>query len=245
MIGRLNPLTGLGLLALLGVGVSFLFDPVPVALLHGTLLVVLLAARVPVGALLRWHGVFVPFAVGVLMTNAVSRPGELLAVVGPLRVTDVGVGVGAALALRVFVIGVPAIVIARATDPTRLVTAAMTHLRIGHRTGYAVLTAHRMLGAMPERWSTLLAAGRVRAPLRRGRPRLGVCGYARAAFALLVDAIRQGDRIADALEVRGIRTPARTQRVQVPFTRLDGVAAAGVTVLAVAAVGAGMLATAG
>lgn len=234
-LSKVNPLTCFGLLAALGLAVSFVWDPAPVLVLHVALVALLLGAGLAPAEALRSHLLVAPFAIGVLMTNAVSRPGEVIAAVGPLEVTDEGLVAGAALAIRVFVVAVPAMAVARATDPTRLVTA-MTQLRLSARAGFAVLTAHRMLAAMPAEWQALLDAGRVRAPLdRRGRPRLGVRGYGRAAFTLLVTQIRRGDRIADALEVRGVGSPSRTQRLVVPFTRVDALTAAAVTCLAAAA----------
>ena len=126
---------------------------------------------------------------------------------------------------------------AGALDPTRLIAAAIQHLRPGASAGYAMLTAQRMLASMPQQWSMLLAAGRSRAPLnRRGRPVLGIRGYRRAAFALLVGSIRRGERIADSLQVRGLRASGRTVRLTVPFTRLDGAAFLLSTVLSAAAI---------
>lgn len=236
-LARLNPLTPAALLMLLGLAVSFVLDGGALVGLHAWSVAVLaIGLRVGAAEMVRVHLLFLPFAAGVLMTNAVSRPGTVLAVLGPLLVTDSGVRVGAALALRVLVVAVPALVVARRTDPTRLVTALMQHLRVRPRAGFAVLTAHRMLAEMPHRWRLLLAAGRSRAPLdRRGRPRLGLRGYARAALGLLVGGIRRGNRIADALDVRGIGSPKRTARLREPFRLRDAVVAAVVTLGAVTA----------
>lgn len=234
-LGRLNPLTPTALLLALGVTVSFVLDGAALVGLHLWLVGVLaVGLRAGAGELVRAHLVFAPFAVGVLMTNAVSRPGSVVAVIGPLTATDDGVRVGLALAIRVLVVAVPAILVARRTDPTRLVVALMQHLRMRPRAGFAVLTAHRMLADMPGRWQMLLAAGRSRAPLdRRGRVRLGARGYGRAALGLLVGGIRRGNRIADALDVRGIGAPARTARLREPFSRRDAVVGALVTLGAV------------
>ena len=226
VLQRLNPLTALGLVTMLGVFVSFVFAPLPLLALHLFVVALLLVAGAGPRQLLLTHLVMTPFALGVLATNAVSRPGLVLAAWGPLAVTDQGLVVGAALAVRVFVVAVPSVAVASSLDPTRLVTAAMQHLRLGAPGGYALLTAHRMLAALPQEWSLLLAAGRSRAPLdRRGRPRLGLRGYGRCAFALLVGSIRRGERIADALGVRGLRATDRTVRLQAPFSRLDAVVA--------------------
>ena len=159
VLARLNPLTPLALITALGIGVSFLFAPLPTLALHLSVVTLLLAAGAGLRGVVISHLTFTPFAVGVLATNAVSRPGAVLAHAGPLMITDEGVAVGMALALRVLVVAVPAVAVASVLDPTRLVTAAMQHLRLTPSVGFAVLTAHRMLGAMPQQWSTLLAAG--------------------------------------------------------------------------------------
>lgn len=219
---RLNPLTGLGLVTLLGIGVSFIFRPVPLLALHALVVALLLAGGAGLRRLLVTHLAMTPFAVGVLATNAVSRAGTVLLTWGPLTVTDQGLVVGAALAMRVYVVAVGSVAVAAAIDPTRLMTAAMQHLRLDASAGYALLSAHRMLAALPQQWTMLLAAGRTRAPLdRRGRPKLGPRGYGRAAFGLLVGSIRRGERIADALQVRGLRASHRTPRPSVPFTATD------------------------
>lgn len=236
-LAALNPLTPAALLLAVGITVSSMLDGAALVGLHTWLVAVVgIGLRVGVSEILGAHAMFAPFALGVLMTNAVSRPGEVVAVVGPLVATDDGVRVGFALAVRVLVVAVPAVVLARRTDPTRLVIALMQHLRVRPRAGFAVLTAHRMLADMPQRWRLHLAAGRSRAPLdRRGRPRLGLRGYARAATGLLAGGIRRGDAIADALDVRGVGAAARTRRRQEPFTRRDAAALALVTTGAVTA----------
>ncbi len=246
-MSRLNPLTPVLLLLVLGASVSFVLDVPALVGLHVFVVAVLLLG---VGAgpveVVRAHLVFVLFAVGVVVTNAVSRPGEVVAVVGPLVATDDGVRVGVALGVRVLVVAVPAVVLARRTDPTRLVTAMMQHLHLRPRAGFAVLTAHRMLADMPQRWQTLLAAGRMRVPLdRRGRARWGVRGHARAVLGLLVTGIRRGNAIADALDVRGVGAAQRTHRLREPFGWRDVVVVSLVPLGAVTAALAATIAVGG
>ena len=225
LLGRLNPLTGLALATVFGVMVSFLFAPLPLLVLHVLLLVLLVAVGAGVARLVLTQLALLPFALGVLLTNAISRPGLGVARLGPLTVTDHGLEVGAALAIRVLLVAVPAVAVTSATDPTRLIASARQHLGLSAAAGFAILTAQRMLASMPQQWSMLVAAGRSRAPLnRRGRPILGLRGHGRAAFGLLVAGIRRGERIADALQVRGLRSSDRTIRTTVPFGRADLVA---------------------
>ena len=200
---RRNPLAPLGVLVVASAVASFVLDPTVAAMLYFAGVVGAWATGCRIGTLLRAHLVFGAFALGVLVVNAVSRPGETWFSVGPFTVTDEGARVGAALGLRVLLIGVLSTAFVTGTTPTRLITAPQQQLRLSPRFGFALLTAHRMLAALPEQWALLLDARRQRAPLnRRGEPRLTVRDRAGAAFGLLVISIRRGHRVADSLQAR-------------------------------------------
>ena len=190
----------------------FLFEPLPLAAMFAAALV---GARM--GARVRWRLLgmaLVPlalFGLGLLVVNALSRPGEPLLPDAPVRVTAEGLVVGLALALRALVIGTLSIGFLASTPPRELLTSLMQHARLSPRYAFAVLAGHRMLAAMPRTWATIRSAHAVRAPSGRGgRPRLGARGFARCAFALLVDAIRASERTALALESRGLGDGPRT-----------------------------------
>src|SRR5699024_7207564 len=117
-LARRNPTVLLGLLTALSIACIALTDPAPLAVLY-----VLLAAGAMLGCrlgpvrMLRAQLPFLAFAVGVLSVNVLSRPGHEPWPELPVRITQEGIVLGAALALRALVIGLGAVVVTRATDP--------------------------------------------------------------------------------------------------------------------------------
>jgi energy-coupling factor transporter transmembrane protein EcfT len=94
---------------------------------------------------------------------------------------------------------------------------------------YAVLAGYRMLQDMPREWDTIRQAQAVRAPLRDdGSLPRDVRATGRAAFTLLVVFVRRGERIAQALESRGLGLVPRTTWRPVRIGRVDVLLAVGV-----------------
>jgi energy-coupling factor transport system permease protein len=185
-------------------------DPAVALGLHALALALALAgARLGVGAVLRAQAAFGAFAIGILLVNAMSRPGVVLLQAGVFRVTEEGLDMGAALALRTLTLGTLSVAFLAAVDPVDLMISLHLDLRLPARVTFAVLAGQRMLQRLPEEWATIRAAQSVRAPLdRRGRPRRG--SFAPAAFALLVSCIRRSARVAQSLEARGLGLEPRT-----------------------------------
>lgn len=228
-LGRRNPSVKLLTLFVVSFAVLFLFDPVPLLVLYA---LALLGARL--AANLRWRELalaqipFLLFGIGVLMVNAVTRPGTQ-AFDAPIRITVEGLTIGTALAIRALIIGIGAIAFVASTPPREMMVSAVQHLRLPQRFGYALLAGQRSLEQMPRTWVTIRAAHAVRAPLnRKGNPRLGVRGFAQCAFALLVGAIRSSERIALALEARGLSDRPRTIWRPVPIGATDALLSAAV-----------------
>lgn len=211
-LSRANPVVKLLLLGGVSLLTLFILDPVtPVLLFALALLGVGVGGRIPLSTLLRAQLPFLSFAAGVLMVNAVSRPGQPVWQSGPFRVSQEGLAVGASLAVRVLLIGALSIGFLWTTDPVRLMTSLRMQLRVSPRFAYALLTGHRVLLQLPGEWEQLRYAHQVRSPLSRtGRPRRSIRVWARCAFGLLVTTIRRGDRLAQALESRGLGLSPRT-----------------------------------
>ncbi|MGO1423133.1 MAG: ATP-binding cassette domain-containing protein [Brachybacterium sp.] len=233
-LARRNPTVLLGLLTALSIVCITLTDPAPLVLLYGLLSVgAMLGCRIGLRRLLRAQVPFAVFASGVLMVNVLSRPGHEPWPDLPIRVTEEGIVLGAALALRALVIGLGALIVARATDPRRTLVSLRQHARLPARYAYALLAGRRLLDDLPRRWETITRAHRVRLPLTgdgqvaRLRPR----HLLRCAFSLLVDAIRSADRIAFALESRGLGDGPRTLWRPVPLGAADVLLALGVAVV--------------
>lgn len=209
-LGRRNPTVKLMLVFAVSLVMLFVLDPVTPAVLYALASVAVAAGtRLPVRTLALAHLPFASFAVGLLLVNALSRPGDVLWEAGWLRVTEEGLSVGAALALRTLLIGVLAIGFVLSTDPVALMTSLHQHARVGSRVTYAVLAGYRMLQEMPREWQAIRQAQAVRVAFDPGRiERVRVWG--RAGFALLVVSVRRGERIARALEARGLGLSPRT-----------------------------------
>lgn len=222
-LARRDPTVKLAVLTLVSVTVLFVLDPVtPVVLYALALAAVALGARPSPRTMLLAHVPFVAFASGVLVVNALSRPGTVLWEAGVLRVTAEGVGVGTALAARTLLIGVLAIGFVLSTDPVTLMRSLHRNARLSERVTYAVLAGYRMLQEMPREWATIQAAHAVRAPVRRdGKPPRGVRHLAGVVFSLLVVSVRKGERMAQALESRGLGLSPRTTWVPVTVGRSD------------------------
>ncbi|HLQ81663.1 MAG TPA: ATP-binding cassette domain-containing protein [Brachybacterium sp.] len=237
-LARRNPTVLLGLLTALSIACIALTDPAPLAVLY-----VLLAAGAMLGCrlgpvrMLRAQLPFLAFAVGVFSVNVLSRPGYEPWPELPVRITQEGIVLGAALALRALVIGLGAVVVTRATDPRSTVVSLQQHARLPARYAYALLAGRRVLDDLPQQWETITRAHRVRLPLTpQGRvARLRARDRIRCAFSLLVDAVRRADRVAFALESRGLGAGPRTLWRPVPLEAADALLALGVTI-AVAAV---------
>lgn len=225
-----NPAVKLLLVVAVSVATLALLDVAALAVLY---VLGLAAARWGAGVrgrrLLLAQVPFWTFGAGVLLVNAVSRPGAVLVAAGPFRVTHEGLVVGAALALRGCAIGAATVAFLASTPPRDLMVSLVRHARLSPRYAYALLAGHRMLAGLPRQWATIRAAQLVRAPLGRdGRPGSGWRGWVRAAFALLVASIRASERVALALESRGLSAGPRTVWRPVPLGAGDAALAAGV-----------------
>lgn len=211
-LARRNPTVKLAVLFVASVALLFVLDPVTPAVIYLAGLVgAAVGGRIPLRTLMAVQLPFFAFAADVLTINLLSRPGTVLWEEGPVRLTVEGLVVGAALAGRTLAIGILSAGFLLTTDSLALMTSLHQNARLGARPSYALMAGHRLLRQLPGEWSAIRAAQSVRAPLRRdGRPRRGPASFGRAGFALLVQSIRRGERMAQSLESRGLGLTPRT-----------------------------------
>jgi energy-coupling factor transporter transmembrane protein EcfT len=211
-LARRNPAVKLAVLFVASVALLFVLDPVTPSVVYlAGLIGVIVGGRLPTRTVLQAQLPFLAFAVGVFSVNVLSRPGSVLWQEGPLRVTVEGVVVGAALAARTLAIGILSVGFVLTTDSLALMTSLHQNARLGARPSYALMAGYRLLQQLPGEWAAIRAAQAVRAPLRRdGSVRRVPASFGRAAFALLVLAIRRGERMAQSLESRGLGLAPRT-----------------------------------
>lgn len=219
-----NPTVKLCLLFVVSLALTFVLDPVTPLILYLLVMAALIVSRsVALSTLLLWQLPFLGFAIGVFLVNVLSRPGAVIWQEGLLRITAEGVTVGAALFLRTMLTGVLAISFIISTEPAKLMTSLHLHARLSIRVCSAILGGYRILQTLPHEWQTIRDAHLVRAELgRRGTPTLGMRGHSRVAFALLVSALRQGERIAQTFEHRGLGLTPRTTWKPVALDARDG-----------------------
>ena len=234
-LDRRNPTVKLVLVFAVSLTVMFVLDPVTPAVLYVLALTgVAVATRATPRTLLLAHLPFLAFAFGVLIVNMLSRPGQVLWQAGVLRVSAEGVSVGAALAARTLLVGVLAIGFLLSTDGVALMHSLRQNARLSPRVAYAVLAGYRLLQDLPREWATIEHAHAVRARRRRsGRPPRGPRHMGRVVFALLVVTVRRGERMAQALESRGLGLTPRTTWRPVSVDRADWLLAAGVVLVVV------------
>jgi len=235
VLHRRNPTVKLAVFFVVSLVVLVPVDPwTPLVLLLLTVPAVAHAGRIPLSTLARAALLFGPFAFSLLAVNAVTRDGPVVAEVAGLHVTSTGVGIGVALALRTVLVGTLAVAFSLTTDGARLMTSLHQHARLGARPTFAVLAGYRVLEDLPQRWTTIRQAQSVRDARRRsGTLPKDPASLTRAAFALLVVALRQGERMAIAMETRGLGSGPRTVHRPVALDRRDAVFA--VVVLGVCA----------
>ena len=226
LLERLNPSVKLLVLSALSLSLLVVFDPWT----PGTLYLLCLGAagvgrQVRVRTLLVGQVPFALFGLGSFTVNAVTRGGAVIWSAGPLEVTDDGIAVGLALALRTLVVGVAVIAFLSSTDPARLLSSLRQQLRLPARASYALLVGYRVLDELPEQWLTIRRAHAARHPdprtSRNGRLPLTPALAWRATMSLLVVALRRGERLAIVMETRGLGAGPRTIWRPTPVTRHD------------------------
>ncbi|MBO3083964.1 energy-coupling factor transporter transmembrane component T family protein [Cellulomonas fengjieae] len=225
VLHRRNPTVKLAVFLVVSLVLLVPVDPwTPLALLLLALPAVACAGRIPLPVLGRAALLFGPFACSLLAVNAVTRDGPVVADVAGLQATSTGLAIGVALALRTVLVGTLAVAFSLTTDGARLMTSLHQHARLGARPTFAVLAGYRVLEDLPQRWTTIRQAQSVRDPRHRaGRLPRDPASLARAAFALLVVALRQGERMAIAMETRGLGSGPRTVHRPVALDRRDAV----------------------
>jgi energy-coupling factor transport system permease protein len=226
-LARRNPAAKLGAAALVTLALMTSLDPVAPAVALGAELAAVPFFGVGYRALGRrtW-----PVAVSVL--------GALLSLV--LFASDRAHLATSALslALRLFAVALPGVMVIACTDPRDLADALVQNAKVSPRFAIGTLAAVRMVPLLGEEWRLIGLARRARGvdPGRNPLARLRL--FVSAAFTLLVGAIRRGTRLATAMDARGFdsglpRSTARRQR----FGGADWALLAGALLVAGAAVG--------
>jgi energy-coupling factor transport system permease protein len=234
LLGRASPLVKLAisLVWLIGLATTLSWAP-PLVLTVVAFTAGVSLGTIRPGHLLRLVAPLWLAAVGIGLFNMLfsasngdPAAAQLLAI-GPVRLTEPAFMNGVALALRVVAIGCVGAVFAATTDPTRLTDSLVQQGRAPERFAFGALAAYGAIPRFAEDLSSLQQARRIRGLGGRWHPRL--------LLGLLVLAIRHGDRLALAMDARGLGSGPRTTYRRVRWQSHDAdlaIGAAGVLLLA-------------
>lgn len=141
------------------------------------------------------------------------------------------------VSLRLLALGLPGLLLVLSTDPVNLADALVQKGHVPARVAYSALAAFRLIPLLAQELATLRRARRARGVGAGWNPVRWLQGGAALLFALMVQAIRRGVRLAAAMDARGFDTTVpRTFARESVLTRRDGVFVAATVGLAVVAV---------
>ncbi|MEV4493551.1 energy-coupling factor transporter transmembrane component T [Micromonospora coxensis] len=238
-LARRNPVAKLAAALVFSVVMVATLDPVAPAIAIAVELALLPLFGIRYRVLARRALPLLVGGVGIVVTLvlfAADRSGRVLLDAGPLLVTSGVLITALGLALRMFAVALPGIIVFATTDPTDLADALVQNAKAPARFAIGALAAFRLVPLLGQEWQMIEMARRARGVDAGRNPVARLRLFASTAFALLVGAIRRGTRLAVAMDARGFdagtpRTVARRQH----FGGADALLVAGAAVLAGAA----------
>jgi len=219
-LARRNPVAKLAAAVVFSAPLLATLDPLTPTIALAVELAVLPLFGMRYGTLFRRAWPLVLAAVGILITLvlfAAERTGATVATLGPFEVTTGVLGTALGMALRIFAIALPGIMVFGTTDPTDLADALIQNARAPARFAIGALAAFRLVPLLADEWQMLSLARRARGIDAGRNPVAKLRLFASTAFALLVGALRRGGRLAVAMDARGFDagTPRTYARIQV------------------------------
>lgn len=175
----------------------------------------------PARGLARRTAPLLAAAVGIAVFNTVLAPdprGGVLAVLGPITVTDESLLAGVAAAMRLIGIALAGVLALATIDPTDLADALIQHTRASPRFVVGALAAFRLVSLFAREWESLGLARRARGVEADRGPVDRLRAFPGRTFGLLVAAIRRATALALAMDARGFgaarcRTVARPRGI--------------------------------
>ncbi|MCT9819695.1 energy-coupling factor transporter transmembrane protein EcfT [Microbacterium sp. W1N] len=171
---------------------------------------------------------------GISMLLYAEPAGTVYWSLGLATISDASIQFAVAVAVRVFALALPTMLLFGRTDPNDLAGALSQIVHLPSRFVLGVLAGTRTLGLFVDDWRAMGLARRARGVGDRGALRR----YFSMAFVLLVFAVRRGTKLATAMEARGFGTPV--ERTWMTPSRLhprDAVAVLGAVVIIAVALG--------
>lgn len=232
-LATLNPVAKLGASVIVTVALLLSIDPVSAGVALILELVLLAFAGLPVRTILaRTAPVWIAAPLAGLTTVLYGQlSGTVYVQWWAVEISQGSIGLGAATALRVLAIGLPAVLLFVTIDPTDLADGLAQLLRLPARFVIGGLAGLRLVGLFAEDWRALTLARRARGVAESGAIRR----FLGQSFALFVLSLRRGTKLATAMEARGFGASAQRTWARPSVFRARDWAALAVA-LAVAAV---------
>lgn len=196
-LSRVNPAIALLALFVMTLPLMATIDPVSagVAVAVEFLLLPLVGLR-PRQFLIRISPLLVAAPLAAVSMLLYAAPvGEIYASWGPVVISQNSVTLAISIALRVFAVGMPAVVILPSLGSTEVADALTQVAHLPSRLVLSSLAAIRMVGLMLSDWQALHRA-------RRSRGLKG-SNFARSALSLVTFALRRAEALSVSMEARG------------------------------------------
>jgi energy-coupling factor transport system permease protein len=238
---RWNPAAKALAILVVSLLLTAIFDPVtPLVLLSLSVLITVFLGRVSLVALLAGLGPAMVLAAGLVWTNLFfgRAEGPIWWQWGPISLSEASLMIGLSLGMRVLCFASYSLLFLTTTDPSRFILSLIQHLRVPYRFGYAMLAVYRFLPMLGYEFLLIRGAQRIRGvPERRGAGGW-VQQAVRYTVPLLAAALRRAERVAIAMEARGLGPGLhRTYYRFVPMRAVDvgaAIALIGVNALVIA-----------
>lgn len=240
LIHSLNPMVKFLAIVIAVLLLTFFFDPLPTLFMTLLALVIILVlARIPPGALLKSVAPFLGLALGLAWVNIFfSRAqGEAILEWAIVRVTEESLRTGLTLGLRVLTIVLFSYLFAATTDPRDLALSMIQQARLPYRLAFGLFAGFRFLPLLNTEFENIRAAHRIRGVGEQSRAWFGIYrDLKRFAIPLFASIIRKATHIGIAMESKGFGAyQDRTYLSQTRVTRRDLAFLAGLILILVVA----------
>ncbi|WP_258358879.1 energy-coupling factor transporter transmembrane component T family protein [Moorella sulfitireducens] len=216
------------LLGLFFYGLALLLAPtgITASLTGAAILPVIVLAGLAPSFIWRQLKPLLVFLVIIFFLQVALTPGEIIAAIGPLRITREGLDYGIMALARVFFLIVAASVLMATTDPLALADGLERLLRPGQRFGLPSVELALMLTLALRFVPTLLEEAEriMRAQVARGATFRGsqVKNLMPLIIPLFISAFRRAEGLAEAMEARAYRGgKGRTRMRELHFKPAD------------------------
>lgn len=207
-LNRMNPTVKLFLIIVLTIVVSLSLYPVlPLFTIAAVIGCGCILGEIPFGEMLKkaslFIGIGVTFAVFMLILKGIDNPGAAIHIlIFSWNTQDLISAVS--LGARIIAFSLMAVVFVTTTSPNDLVLSLILQLKVPYVHGYATLAAYRFLPTLQTEARNIRLAQEIRG-MEWGKGPMGrISSPFRMLLPLLCTAARRGERVALAMDSRGL-----------------------------------------